>query len=61
MGGGRGEKPPLNQRERFFPSSSSRFQLTKTDSPTRINAMCTVISKLTESIKALKDYESTLA
>lgn len=32
-------------------------QLAKSHSPNRINAMCTVIIKLTESIKALKEYE----
>ncbi|CAF1159633.1 unnamed protein product [Adineta steineri] len=32
-------------------------ELTKSQNPNRINAMCTVIIKLTESIKALKDYE----
>ncbi|CAF3501453.1 unnamed protein product [Rotaria socialis] len=36
-------------------------ELSKSQSPSRINAMCTVIVKLTESIKALKEYEITSA
>jgi len=32
-------------------------ELAKSQSPNRINAMCTVIIKLTESIKVLKEYE----
>ncbi|UJR37042.1 hypothetical protein I4U23_029747 [Adineta vaga] len=34
-------------------------ELAKSQNPNRINAMCTVICKLTESIKALKEYETT--
>ncbi|CAF3450101.1 unnamed protein product [Rotaria sp. Silwood1] len=33
-------------------------ELTKSQNPNRITAMCTVITKLTESIKALKEYET---
>ncbi|CAF0950055.1 unnamed protein product [Adineta ricciae] len=33
-------------------------ELAKSQSPNRITAMCTVICKLTESIKALKEYET---
>ncbi|CAF1247876.1 unnamed protein product [Rotaria magnacalcarata] len=36
-------------------------ELSKSQSSSRINAMCTVIVKLTESIKALKEYEMTSA
>jgi len=36
-------------------------ELTKSQNPNRINAMCTVIIKLTESIKALKEYERASA
>jgi uncharacterized Zn finger protein (UPF0148 family) len=32
-------------------------ELAKSQNPSRINAMCTVIVKLTESIKALKEYQ----
>ncbi|CAF2486213.1 unnamed protein product [Rotaria sp. Silwood2] len=36
-------------------------ELTKSQNPNRITAMCTVITKLTESIKALKEYETASA
>lgn len=42
---------------KFFQFFSFFFQLAKSQNPNRINAMCTVIIKLTETIKALKDYE----
>jgi len=36
-------------------------ELAKSQSPNRINTMCTVIIRLTEAVKALKEYESASA
>ena len=47
-----GIQPIENSLNPFFFS-----QLAKSQNPNRVNAMCTVIIKLTETIKALKDYE----